>query len=196
MQLQLFSEEVSLTEEQKEYVRKKITLLEKYAHELFDASTCVRIDVRSNKVKSSNHHFSVQVTVFVHPSILRAEESGITVEEAIDLVEEKLKRQIERYKQKQHRRTHTGEWIPESTLEQLSTAQTEVPLTMSNISKRKRIADLEKIHEDEAVEQLELIDHDFYIFDSKDTGFISVVYKRKDGTYGIIEVEKWALKKW
>jgi putative sigma-54 modulation protein len=136
------------------------------------------------------------VTIFVHPSILRAEECGATVEEAVDSVERKLVHQIERYKQKHHRRTPTGEWIQESTLEQLSTAQTEAPLRVSPILKRKRIGELEKIHEEEAIEQLELIDHDFYIFDSKDTGFISVVYRRRDGTYGIIEVEKWTLKKW
>lgn len=196
MQLQLFCEGVNLMEQEREYITKKILHLEKYASDLIDESSSVRVDVRHNKLKHSGKLFLVQVTLFVHPSILRAEESGTTLEESVDLVEEKLKKQVERYKGKHHRRGQGGEWIPESTLEQLTHAQNEAPLAVTQIMKRKKLNDLQSMHEDEAIEQLELIGHDFFIFNSKDTGLISVAYRRKDDTYGVIEVEKFESKKW
>ncbi len=196
MQLQLFCEGVNLMDQEKEYITKKILHLEKYAHELIEESSSVRVDVRYNKLKHLGKLFLVQVTLFVHPSILRAEESGTTLEEAVDLVEEKLQKQVERYKGKHHRRGKGGEWIPESTLEQLTHAQNEAPLSVTKIMKRKKLNGLQTMHEDEAIEQLELIGHDFFIFHDKDTALISVAYKRKDDTYGVIEVEKFEHKKW
>lgn len=193
MQLQLFTEGVSLTDEDKEYITKKILHLEKFAHELLEESTSVRVDVRANKVKTSDKNVSVQVTLFVHPSILRAEDFGVTSNEAIDLVEGKLRKQIERYKGKHHRRAQGGEWIPESTLEQLSGTQDDLaPMTVSKVAKRKKISDIQSMHEDEAIEQLELLGHDFFVFDNKDTGLTAVAYKRKDDTYGVIEVSEFS----
>lgn len=196
MQLQLFTEGLSLSDEQREYITKKILHLEKFAHELVEESSSVRVDVRHNKLKHSGRLFLVQVTLFVHPSILRAEESGVSLEEAVDLVEAHLLKQIERYKTKHHRRSQGGEWIPESTLEQLTHAQNEATPPLAKIMKRKKLSNLQNMHEDEAIEQLELLGHDFFIFDNKDTGRVSVAYKRNDDTYGVIEVEKFDLKKW
>lgn len=196
MQLQLFTEGLSLSDEQREYITKKILHLEKFASELVEESSSVRVDVRHNKLKHSGRLFLVQVTLFVHPSILRAEESGVSLEEAVDLVEAHLLKQIERYKLKHHRRSQGGEWIPESTLEQLTHAQNEAIPPLSKIMKRKKLSNLQNMHEDEAIEQLELLGHDFFIFDNKDTGRVSVAYKRNDDTYGVIEIEKFDLKKW
>ena len=191
MQFQLFSEGIELSEDQKEYVRKKMTHLEKFAEELVDESSTVRVDVRSNKDKTSDKHISFQVTLFVHPVVIRAEDRGATLDEAVDLAEEKLRKQIERYKTKQHRRAQTGEWIPESTLEQLSDAQNDLVHVKPSIGKRKKFSDVQSIHEDEAIEQLELIGHDFYVFHNKDTGLLSVAYRREDNSYGVIELEQW-----
>lgn len=191
MQLQLFSEGMELTSDQKEYIWKKIMHLEKFSEELSDDSSIVRVDVRRNKVKTSDRHFLFQVTLFVHPVVIRAEDAGVTLEEAVDITEAKLRKQIERYKTKQHRRTQAGEWIPESTLEQLSDAQNDLTHGKPSIGKRKKFADMGALHEDEAIEQLELLGHPFYIFDNRDTGFLSVAYKREDGSYGVIELDKW-----
>lgn len=191
MQFQLFSEGIELSDDQKEYVRKKMMHLEKFAEELVDESSMVRVDVRSNMIKTSDKHISFQVTLFVHPVVIRAEDRGSTLEEAVDIAEEKLRKQIERYKTKQHRRAHTGEWIPESTLEQLSDAQNDLAHVKPSIGKRKKFTDIQSIHEDEAIEQLELVGHDFYVFHNKDTGHLSVAYRRKDDSYGVIELEQW-----
>ena len=191
MQFQLFSEGLELTEEQQEYVRKKMMHLEKFAGEMLDESSLLRVDIRRNKVKHSDRQISFQVTLFVHPVVIRAEDMGVTVEEAVDIAEEKLRKQSERYKTKQHRRTHGGEWIPESTLEQLSNAQNDLTHTQPSIGKRKKFSDIQSIHEDEAIEQLELLGHDFYVFQNRDNAVPSVAYKREDGTYGVIELDAW-----
>lgn len=187
----MFSEGVELSEDQKEYIMKKMMHLEKFSEELSEESSSVRVDVSMNKGKHEGKHFLFQVTLFIHPVVIRAEESGVTLEEAVDLTEEKLKRQIERYKTKQHRRGQTGEWIPESTLEQLSDAQNDLVHVKPSIGKRKKFSDIQSIHEDEAIEQLELIGHDFYVFHNKDTNILSVAYRRDDDSYGVIELDQW-----
>jgi len=191
MQFQLFSEGIELNDEEKDYIQKKMMHLEKLAEELVDESSMIRVDVRQNKIKHSDKHISLQVTLFVHPVVIRAEDIGTTIEEATDIAEEKLRHQIERYKTKRHRRSQTGEWIPESTLEQLSNAQNDLTYSQPSIGKRKKLSDIQSIHEDEAIEQLELIGHAFFVFDNKDTGLLSVAYRRDNGTYGVIELDKW-----
>lgn len=196
MRYQLFSEGITLDESEKEYVQKKMMHLDKIAGDLSDESCSCRVDVRENKVKTSNKHVTIQVTIVLPKVVVRAEESGTTLQEAVDFVEEKLERQIEKYHTKKHRRSQTGEWIPQSTLEELSSAQNDLPSDIGRILKRKRFADIEEMHEEEAILQLELIGHDFFLFQNKDTGLLSLVYRRKDGSFGIIEVAKLDIKKW
>lgn len=196
MRYQLFAEGITLDESEKEYVQKKMMHLDKFAGDLMDESCSCRVDVRENKVKTSNQHVTIQVTIVLPKVVVRAEENGTTVQEAVDFVENKLQRQIEKYHTKKHRRSQTGDWIPQSTLEELSSAQSDLPSDLGKIIKRKRFADIEEMHEEEAVLQLELIGHDFFLFQNKDTGLLSLVYRRKDGSFGIIEVAKLDLKKW
>lgn len=196
MRYQLFAEGITLDESEKEYVQKKMMHLDKFAGDLMDESCSCRVDVRENKVKTSNQHVTIQVTIVLPKVVVRAEENGTTVQEAVDFVENKLQRQIEKYHTKKHRRSQTGDWIPQSTLEELSSAQSDLPSDLGKIIKRKRFADIEEMHEEEATLQLELIGHDFFLFQNKDTGLLSLVYRRKDGSFGIIEVAKLDLKKW
>jgi putative sigma-54 modulation protein len=153
-----------------------------------DESTLVRVDVEHNSVKTSNKNISIQVTMVVPHAVVRAEVEAISPEEGIDLAVDKLKKQIERYKTKQHRRDQSGKWIPSSTLEEISSTQ-EGAAPVSKISKRKTFAGIEPMHEEEAVEQMELLEHDFYAFINQDDSRFSVVYKRDDGTYGLLELE-------
>ncbi|MBD3157012.1 hypothetical protein GF369_04270, partial [Candidatus Peregrinibacteria bacterium] len=125
---------------------------------------------------------------YVPNAVIRAEVKGSTVEETADLAVDKLRKQIERYKTKKHRRDKGGKWIPESTLETAS--QSMKGKDMDEIVKRKKYDDLEPMKEQEAAEQMELLGHDFYAFVNDDTGLFSVVYRRTNGDYGLIELEK------
>lgn len=195
MDVQFFIDGVTVRDDERAYVEEKIARLSHFAHELDDASVSCRVDIRSNKIKTSDRCITVHVTLVVPHAVIRAEEDGVTVQEATDLTVEKLERQIARYKGKHHRRTTHGEWIPSSTLEELTEAQQEV-VSETRVVKRKRFTDVRLLHEDEAIEQLELIGHDFFVFDNKDSGFLSIAYKRDDGSYGVIEIDKASVKQW
>jgi len=188
MKIQLFSQSITLGDNQKEYLESKIDNLKKYGERVADEATIVRVDVKKNKVKSGEEKIVTQITMYVPSAVIRAEVNGSTVEETIDLAVEKLKKQIERYKTKKHRRDRGGQWIPESTLE--TAVGNMNGIDMESIVKRKKYADLEPMKEQEAAEQMELLGHDFYAFVNDDTGLFSVVYRRQNGDYGLIELEK------
>lgn len=188
MKIQLLSQSITLGDNQKEYIEEKISNLSKYEERVADEATMVRVDVEKTKVKSGDEKISTQITMHVPNAVIRAEVKGSTVEETADLAVEKLKKQIERYKTKKHRRDKGGKWIPESTLEAASDNMNGIDI--DEIVKRKKYADLEPMKENEAIEQMELLGHDFYAFVNDDTGLFSVVYRRQNGDYGLIELEK------
>ncbi len=188
MQIQIFNRHVKLDDAQLEYIREKMFNLGTYGEGIGDESTEVRVDIESNKIKTSNKNITVQVTMIVPRAVIRAEIYSVTVEEGVDLAIDKLKKQIERYKGKKNRRDQSGKWIPASTLEEISSAQTGVELPQ--IAKRKTFVSTEPMHEDEAVEQLELLGHSFYAFLNAENKRFNVVYKREDGTYGLLDISE------
>lgn len=191
MNITIHHKHIELSEHQQDYIMEKITHLKKFGERIDDESTQVRVDVTTNADKTTNKNISMQVTMFVPHAVIRAEVMGVTVEEAIDLAEEKLKKQLERYKVRNHRRDQGGKWIPASTLEAISATQTqeEGNFEASTISKRKLLTELVPMHEEEAVEQMELLDHPFYAFKNSETNRFNVVYKRKNGTYGLLDID-------
>jgi putative sigma-54 modulation protein len=186
MQVQIFNRNIQLNDDQLDYIRKKIFGLNQYGEGVDDESTKVRVDVELNKIKTSNKNVTVQVTMIVPKAVIRAEVYSTTVEEGIDLAEEKLKKQIERYKGKRNRRDKSGKWIPASTLEEISSAQTGAEV--ARIAKRKTFVATEPMHEEEAIEQLELLGHSFYAFINAANNRFNVVYKREDGSYGLLDL--------
>ena len=189
MQIQILSQSVSLGDNQKEYIESKIENLKKYGERVSDEATKVRVDVEMTKVRSGDQKIKTQITMYLPNSVIRSEVNGTTVEETVDLSVDKLKKQIERYKTKKHRRNNEGVWIPESTLEN-ATKEGLSEEQIEGIVKRKKYGDVKPMREDEAVEQMELLDHDFYAFINQDTDLFSVIYRRNSGDYGLIELEK------
>lgn len=189
MQIQIIGQSITLGDNQKDYINEKIDNLKKYEERVSDEATLIRVDVAKRKVKSGDEKIVTQITMYIPQAVIRAEVNGSTVEETTDLAVEKLKKQIERYKTKKHRRDKSGNWIPESTLENV--AKDEISAEqIEGIVKRKKYTDHEPMREDEAIEQMELLGHDFYAFVNTDTDLFSVVYRRSDGDYGLIELEK------
>ena len=185
MQVTIFDRNLNLSEFQKDYINEKVENLKTYGERIDDESTQVRVDAESNSIKTSNKNITVQVTMFVPHAVIRAEVFATTVEEGIDLAVEKLKKQIERYKSRVSRRDMSGNWIPASTLDEISATQ-DVGSELPKILKRKSF-ELQAMHEEEAIEQMELLDHAFYAFLNSDTGKYNVVYKREDNAYGLLD---------
>lgn len=193
MQIKIYQKNITLTDSQCDYINNKIFHLATHEHRVGDEATEGRVDVEFHDLKTSDRNIVMQITLSVPKSMIRAEVYGKTVEEALDLAVEKLDKQIERYKSRLHRRNKKGEWIPTSTLENIkASSSAEIPADPSplvKIMKRKVIEKGRPMHEEEAIEQMELLGHEWFAFENLDTGRFSVLYKRHEkGGYGLVEI--------
>jgi len=176
----IYTKEMDLTGEIREYVEKKAERLYRFLERIDET----RVDLSHVKTaRESNNRFVAQVTLRGRGFILRAEERAEEIKAAIDLVMDKIERQIERYKGKKYR-SRSGV-IPASELLTQEVEEQVQPL----IARRKKFM-LVPMDELEAVEQMNLLGHeDFFVFFNINTNSINVLYKRRDGSYGIIEPE-------
>ena len=180
MKFDIVGRNVEVTPAMHEYVEKKIGKLKKY----FEAVD--RVDTRVTfKVEKGKH--IVEVTIPVHGSIIRGEERSGDMYASVDLVAEKLERQLTRYKDRvNHRRSvHVAHGQPES----VGTADSVFERPGENFPKlmRTKRFDFKPMDADEAVMQMDLLGHDFYVFANSASNKVNVVYRRRDGNYGLIE---------
>jgi len=176
MQLIIKGKNIEISEYLRHYVEKKIGKLDRYLPTISEA----RVELSVESAKSAADRQVVQVTLKSRGTILRAEERSDDIFASIDAVLDKLYRQIIRYKEKLYRRGKgRGQMPPIEEYEE------EPP---RRIVRRKRFQ-MSPMSEEEAIEQMELLGHDFFVFYNADSGEINVLYRRRDGNYGIIEPE-------
>lgn len=170
---------IDVTESIKSYIENKLGRLDKYFENPYNITATANVTVKGNKQ-------IVEVTIPTKKIILRGEESNDDLYASIDLVSDKLERQIRKNKTKmasQKAKTIIEEFNFDY-IEPLQEEQKEERIVV----KRKEI-ETKPMNEEEAILQMELIGHDFYIFKNADNGKTSVVYKRKDKNYGIIDIK-------
>jgi len=176
MELNIRGDKVSVTKSIKEYITEKIGKLDKYFESGKNISATVIIRVR-------NGEQIIEVTVPTNKFTLRAEEKNGDLYAAIDLVVDKLERQIRKNKTKLNNKYKTFIDLDINTDVIEDEESEEV-----KIVKRKNI-DSKPMDEEEAGLQMELLNHDFFVFKNIDEECVSVLYKRKDNNYGIINVK-------
>jgi len=176
----IYTKEIELTDDIKDYINKKVTRLYRYLNQIDET----RVDLTHAKTaREVNNRFVAQITLRGRGFILRAEERAGDIKAALDLVMDKIERQVDRYKGKKYKSRATA--IPASELLAEEIVEESKPL----IARRKKF-NLIPMDELEAIEQMNLLGHeDFFIFYNADTSAINVLYKRRDGSYGIIEPE-------
>ncbi len=176
----VFVKNMNLTDELKEYIDKKIPRLERYLDQIDET----RIDLAYVKTtREVDCRFVAQITLRGRGFILRAEERAVEIKPAIDMVMDKIERQIERYKGKKYKNR-----APIPSAEDLMLEE-EIDESQPLIARRKTFT-LAPMDEMEAIEQMNLLGHDdFFIFYNAQSSSINVLYKRRDGTYGIIQPE-------
>ena len=176
----IFTKEMELNDDLRDFIDKKISRLYRYLDQIDET----RIDLTHAKTaKEETNRFVAQITLRGRGFILRAEERAENIKSALDLVIAKIERQIERYKGKKFR-SRAGA-IPASEL-----LIEEVPEEHQPIIVRRKKFTLVPMDEIEAIEQMNLLGHeDFFLFYNIGTSAINVLYKRRDGSYGIIEPE-------
>jgi putative sigma-54 modulation protein len=177
------------------YARKKVDRLDRYLPNIYE----VRVDLSHENSRRGNNHMAIaQITVrHSRGAILRTEERVIgDIQTAINQAVDKMYRQIQRFK---GRRSRKGRERFTATIEELNLAEPipdvadyeevipaeEAVEAQSAIARRKEVT-LVAMNETEAVEQMELLGHSFFMFFNGDTGAINVLYKRAAGDYGLL----------
>lgn len=178
MKVTVIAKNIELTPALKEMVEKKISKLEKYFGPNVEARAT--LSVQKNRQR-------VEVTIPFNGVILRGEEVTDDMYKSIDLVEEKLVRQIRKQRTKLSRKNNSGSLrYPEFNSLEFKNEDTDEDT--SRIVKTKSF-NVKPMSADEAVLQMELLGHSFFVYQDADTNNVSVVYKRKDGNYGLLEPE-------
>lgn len=176
MKFNIRGNKLEVTDAIKSYVESKLGKLDKYFGDTAEITANV---VVSSKGVSQR----VEVTIPIKKIILRAEESHKDLYAAIDLVSDKLERQIRKNKTRIKNRS-SREVI--DTFADFEISEEEE--TEDSIVKRK-VIDSKPMNEEEAILQMNLLGHDFFIFKNVDTDNVAVIYKRKDSDYGLIEIK-------
>lgn len=184
MELSIQGHNLEITERVHNYVEKKTARLDRYMPNL----NSVTVDLTTENTRSAVERQVAQITIRDdRGTILRAEERNSDVFAAIDAVIDKLYRQIERYRGKRKRK-HRGPVEEFELGEPLPLDEMEEDEDEHSIVRRKRFA-LHPMSADEAVEQMELLGHDFFVFFNTDGEAINVIYTRRDGNYGLLQPE-------
>ena len=174
MEVLVRGNKIDITDSMKDYVKEKLAKLDKYTLD-DDIKATVNVKVRSYSQK-------VEVTIPLKTLILRAEEESSDFYSAVDLVIDKLERQIRKNKTKLKKKEKEG--IKEFNIDDII----DLSDNEDKEIKRKKI-NIKPMNLDEAILQMELLGHSFFMYKDSDIEKIAVVYKRHDGGYGVIEEE-------
>lgn len=175
MEILIRGDKLKVTESMNDYVFDKLKKLEKY----IDSSENVRANV---VIKIKNHEQKVEITIPLKKFILRAEETQEDFYAAIDVIVDKIERQIRKNKTKLQSRK-----IKESK-DFITDYIDDEKFEDANVVKRKKI-EVKPMSEEEAIIQMDLLGHSFYLFKDSKTLKPTLVYKRDDNNYGVIETE-------
>ncbi len=167
------SKDITITKSIKEYIESKLEKVDKYFKNPEDITANIILRLRG-------HNQIIEVTIPTKNILIRNEESQEDLYAAIDIVMDKIERQIRKNKER------IKQIDKEKIMEFKTIKETEEQA--QKITKRKTI-DTKPMSEEEAMLQMDMLGHDFYIFKDGFDGKIKVIYLRKDKDYGIIEVE-------
>lgn len=184
MKFHIRGRNVEVTDALRTYAEKKIGRLEKYFEVPFVSEVFITLSV--NK---SIH--AVEVTIPMTGVTLRAEEKSNDMYASIDMVIDKLERQIRKHKTRLNRKARqegTERTIFKESFEQAAAARAleDEEEDTYEVVRTKRFQ-LKPMNMEEAILQMNLLGHNFYVFANSETSSVSVVYKREDGRYGLIE---------
>ncbi len=175
-------ENIEVTDSLRGYVEKRLAKLDKY----FDLNQ--EIIAHVNLKVYRDHTAKVEVTIPLPYLVLRAEETTDDMYRSIDFVSEKLERQIRKYKTRVNRKSREkgmSDFFVESSEEN---SEKELEASEFTIVRNKQIG-LKPMSPEEAILQMNMLEHDFFVFQDAETNGTSVVYRRNDGRYGLIETK-------
>lgn len=180
MRVIVIGKNVEVTPALKEIIEKKISKLDRYFNPDVEARATLSVQ-RNRQI--------FEVTIPFNGIVLRGEESTDDMYKSIDLVENKLERQIRKQRTKLSRRISSS--LKFANIEKVAFEDEE---KVGEIVKIKKF-NIKPMTTEEAILQMELVEHNFFVFKDADTNNVNVIYKRKDGNYGILEPDyAWLMR--
>lgn len=187
IRFEIHGDNLTITDAIRNYIEDKIGKLERYFNNVPNAVAHVKVKTYSNSATK------IEVTIPLKDVTLRAEERHDDLYAGIDLITGKLERQVRKYKtrvNRKHRDCGDQEVfvaeVQEASPGEVSGAEESVSDSEIEIIRSKQFS-LKPMDSEEAVLQMNLLGHDFFIFTDRETDGTSIVYRRKDGKYGLIE---------
>lgn len=185
MELQVFAHHMDLTPRLEGYVAKKTERLDRYMPHL----TEVRVDLTEQNARNAQQRQVAQITIRDRRgTVLRAEERHNDMFAAVDAVVDKIYRQISRYRGKQRRTRRAGAGVDEFLGEPLPVEEVEEVEEAGKIVRTKQFS-LTPMSPEEAIDQMALLGHDFFVFFNAQSRNVNVIYRRREGDFGLLEPE-------
>lgn len=190
MQLVIKGRNMEVNDRLREYVDKKIGKMTKFLPDVQE----IRVELAEEKSRKTSERQVVQVTMRSNGTLLRAEERNSDIYAAIDAVADKLHGQINRFKGKRRRKMERAQVAQVEALETefisaaMEPVAEEEEVFEGRIVRTKRFS-MAPMNEDEAVDQMELLGHDFFVFYNAASDSINVLYRRSDGNFGLLQPE-------
>jgi len=172
MQISVRGKNVDVTDALRDYVLKKMKRLDRYFDGAGDGQATLSVERDQHRV---------EVTISVNGLLLRGEELSPDMYASIDLVTDKLEKQVDRYRTKIARRMRSAAPLPIISMEAADEGE-----AAPQVVRTKRFP-MKPMNIEEAILQMNLIGHDFFVFNNSETELVNVVYRRKDGNFGLIE---------
>ncbi|CAA7599707.1 Sigma 54 modulation/S30EA ribosomal protein C terminus [Acididesulfobacillus acetoxydans] len=174
MNILIRGKHIEVTDALKDYVTKRVSKLEKYSDEFQDVQVTLLVEKDRHRV---------EVTAPINGMILRGEEETSDMYQSIDMVLEKLERQIDKYRTRINKRLRT------KVLKDHEPEHPAAEEEHEHVVRNKKFQ-AKPMSVDEAIMQMNLIGHTFFVFTDADTHQMNVVYRRKNGDYGLLEPER------
>ena len=190
MELQTFSKNIEISDEAQQYIQKKMDRLSRHLNSLSDG----KLEVSRTSSRSEADRVVAQMTLTAGGRVLRAQESGLNLFAAIDAITDVMDRQIRKYKGKFYR-TSQGKRSARTTARQnlpapeVAERDPEAGETEAAAVVRTKVFPMPPMSVEDAILQMEMLSHDFFMFFNSDSNEYSVVYRRRDGGYSLIAPE-------
>ena len=175
---------MEVTEALRAYIEEK---LKKYER-LFELATSVEVECTENvAARGVDKDFRVEISMKLPRTVARVEKEGSDLYALVDQATDVIFRKVKRYKDKLRQWEGKKQWVVEEEIGREEEDDSDFITYVPKIVKRKKIEECRPVSEAEAIERMEMMGYDCFLFKSKETGLISMVYRRKRGGYGLVE---------
>jgi len=169
---------IEVTDAMRNYIEKRLSKIERHFDHILEVIVTLSVE-KSRQI--------IEVTLQTNRALIRAEEETGDMYASIDKVADKLERQIKKYKEKYFQKPYPGTEKTGLANKEIDTGDNESD-KIAKIVKTKRFA-IKPMSVEEAAMQMDLLGHNFFVFANDSTNKVNVLYKRKDGNFGLIEPE-------